>query len=62
VGSQSVTVPALASVQAMAPVEFDFRADPSLCGEPGAPLVLSITRTDGAANPATLHAVHAVFE
>lgn len=60
-GSRSLTVPALASVQAMTNIEFDFTADP-VCGEPGQPLVLSLTRTDAAANAAIVRNVHAVFE
>ena len=62
VGSRTVTVPQLPSVQAMANVEFDFTADPALCGGPGDPLVLMLERTDPSASPVFVHAIHAVLE
>lgn len=61
-GSATLDVPALPSVQAMTTLEFDFRADPALCGGPGSPLVLSLDRTDAGAGELVVDAVHAVLE
>lgn len=62
VGSATLSVPALPSVQAMTTLEFDFRADPRLCGGPGSPLVLFFDRTDAGSGELLVGAVHAVFE
>jgi hypothetical protein len=61
-GFDAVTIPALPNVQAMTTVEFDVRVDPSLCGEPGDPLVLALMRNDTATNRVFVHAASVVFE
>lgn len=61
-GSTVVAIPALASVQAMTTVEFDFRGNGSLCGAPGDPLVLSLQRTDSGTNDVVVRNVHVVFD
>lgn len=61
-GSSTQTIPALASVQAMTTLEFDFRTSAALCGAPGDPLVLSLQRTDAGTNDAVVRNVHVVFE
>lgn len=61
-GSLAVDVPALPSVQDMTTLEFDFRADPALCGGPGSPLVLSFSRSDANAGELVVAMAHAVFE